>query len=142
MKAGVVPRHYLFQCLHTLEVFDVDVMDLVSWRSADDFAVIEIQRQSELWYTMMLPAYMEFWEALETDSYPKPEGVEHHVSERRRMLGRQWLDCKEMHAECEVREAKIKAELQRDQGNAKTLVGGGIKTSLVAVRPRWDAIAS
>ena len=56
-KRGVIPRHYLYQCIHTLEVFDAAEMDFVSWRSADDFAVIPVKRDPELWYTAMLPAY-------------------------------------------------------------------------------------
>src|SRR5215469_268053 len=61
-KAGVIPRHYLLQCIHLMEVFDAAEMDFVSWRSADDFAVIPVKRDPELWYETMLPAYAIFWD--------------------------------------------------------------------------------
>jgi putative phage-type endonuclease len=139
-KSGTVPRHYFLQCQHLLEVFDVDVMDYVSWRSADDFAVLQVKRDQELWLTTMLPNYMDFWDCLVNDHPPRLEEKDQQdqqVSERRRMLGRQWLDVKEMHRECETREAKIKAELRRDQGDAKVIIGGGIKTLIVSVGGRW-----
>lgn len=140
-KRGEIPRHYLLQCVHTLEVFDADELDFVSWRSADDFAVIPVKRDPELWCELMLPCYAEFWEAIQNDAYPKPEGTEIQTSEEWRMQVQRYLTAKEMRVEADEYETRAKAALQR-MATAKTTTGGGIRATYVNVKPRWEVVVT
>jgi len=140
-RDGTIPAHYKLQCLHLMEVFDAQAMDFVSWRSADDVAVIPVQRDSDYWLTVMWPAYAEFWDRIQRNEWPEPTGTEYQQDEEWARWARQVLDCKAMAADVKVRQAEAEAVLKR-MASAKTTIGGGIRATWSMVKPRWEIVVT
>lgn len=139
-KAGHVPYHYWLQCQHTVNVFDIGSMKFVSWRAADDYAIIEVKRDEDFWASVMLPAYMEFYQRIQEDRWPKPDGNVVEESEEWTMYARRLIEAKEDVRAAEYRLERAEAALRRlaDQSGAKTISGGGIRANWITYKPRWE----
>ena len=81
----------------------------------------------------------EFWEALQSDKFPRPEGTERQESEEWHAAARRMLDSKLMKVEAESWGGQAEATLKR-LATAKTTVGGGVKAQWIEVKPRWEVI--
>jgi len=71
-KSGIVPPKYYAQLQHQLEVSRCDVVDYFSYRSDDDFVIIQVQRDEEYILTM-LEAEKAFWDKVQ--NFIEPEKV-------------------------------------------------------------------
>jgi len=139
-KGGQIPYHYWLQCQHLIQVFDAKSMDFVSWRSADDYAIVPVHRDDDYWLAYMLPAYCEFQRRVTENAWPKPEGEVYERSEQWQMHARRLLECKSLCREYETlydREAAAIKRLAAASGR-KTIIGGGIRGTWTTLKPRWE----
>lgn len=140
-KQGRVPYHYWLQCVHLMEVYDSESWDFVSWRSSEDAAVIRVERDTDFWLTQMLPAYMEFWNRVSENSWPKPEGNAIEESEEWQMHAKRYMTAQAMKQEAKEYEARAKAGLMR-MAQAKVTKGGGVRATWMTYKPRWEVVVS
>ena len=141
-----LPQHYYLQCIHLMEVFDAATFDFVTWRSPDDYALVPVERNTELWLTQLLPAYMEFWERVQAyvqrgEQWPAPSGTTVDTSEERAMHARRWREGQAMAREAKAWIAIEEAWLKRNSA-AKTTLGGGLKALWAYYKPRWSVTIS
>lgn len=140
-KSGRAPYAYWLQCQHLMQCFDVPKMTLVSWRAADDFAIIEITRDDDFWAEVMLPAYMQFFARIQENAWPKPEGTETIEDEEWVMQARRYLEGRLMLREAEQQMDRAKAALTRmaDIG-AKTVKGAGVRATWTIYKERFEVV--
>lgn len=70
-----IPTEYFFQVQHYMRLFNKPFADLAVLFSGQDFRIFTIERQPELWDSI-LPIYKNFWECVETDTPPELETLE------------------------------------------------------------------
>jgi len=140
-KEGQVPQHYWLQCIHLMEVYDALTWDFVSWRSPEDVAVIPVERDTDYWLTVMLPAYQEFKRRVDDDEWPRPEGTVMEESPEWAEAARLVIEGKSMSGAGEQYKRRGEAMLRR-MATAKTTIGSGIKATWNAYRARIEAAIS
>jgi putative phage-type endonuclease len=140
-REGRVPHHYALQMTHLCAVYGAKTADFVSWRSPTDYVVIPFKLDMDYWLTDILPRYAEFYQRLTSNEWPEPEGRVIEESEEWRMFARRYLDAKVMLAEAEDRKKRAEAGLRR-MATAKTTVGGGIRATWSAFKPRYEAVVT
>ncbi len=99
--------------------------------------MIPVERNTDFWLTQMLPAYMEFWRRVQEDSWPKPEGTEMQGSREWLDAARGFLGGKALTDEGTNTKKRAEAALRR-MATAKTTIGGGVRATWTAYKPRWE----
>jgi len=137
----IVPYHYWLQCQHTLACFEVEWMDFVSWCGPDDYVILPVQFDQEFWSLTMLPAYMEFYERLESKKWGKPAGNEDMTdNEEWAMQCRRYYEAKAYALQYSEQADRAHAAICRMAAatGKKAMVGGGVKALWVEWKPTFD----
>ena len=137
-KEGGVPFHYLLQCWHLMEVYDALTWEYVSWRSPDDYAVVPVERNTDFWLTVMVPAYLEFWRRVQENEWPMPTGNTREESEAWRDAATLWLESDRMASLGKSGKERATAAITR-LASAKLTTGAGVKAMWSARRPKYEA---
>jgi putative phage-type endonuclease len=124
---GAVPEKYIPQLQHQMEVYGMDSMYYMSYRSDDDYTIFQVRKDHE--YTnKLIHAEREFWDRVQNRTPPDStdRDIEEITNKDWIHLVNEWKQNQITKKLCDNEESRIKDELIK-LANFRSAQGSGLK---------------
>lgn len=111
-KEGQVPEHYYPQLQHCMAVAGVAKGHYWSWFGDGDQVLVEVPFDDNYWTTELFPAEQEFWDRVQKNEYPLPQGKEERTDTEYLCAEHELYDALAMRSVVDerIRRARVKVE--------------------------------